>query len=95
MNAGAEAVAGRAFMKGVTVPQAMSAAFMARTIIMRTIIMRTIIMRNIRAANHREKAIAPGGADVVMRAMGMTGITGMNGANAVRLSVPPVPLCER
>ncbi len=90
MNAGAEAVAGRAFMKGVTVPQAMSAAFMARTIIMRT-----IIMRNIRAANHREKAIAPGGADVVMRAMGMTGITGMNGANAVRLSVPPVPLCER
>lgn len=82
MNVGAEAVADRAFMKGVTVLKAKSAAFM----------MRTIMMRAIRAANHRAKAIAPGGADVVMRAMGMTG---MNGANAVRLSVPPVPLCER
>lgn len=85
MNAGAGAVADRAFMKGVSVPKAkkaQGAAFMARTIMMRAIC----------AANHRAKAIAPGGVGIVMHAMGTTG---MNAANAVRRSVPPVPLCER
>ena len=85
MNVMAEAVAGGAFMKGVSVPKAKKAqgtAFMARTIMMRTT----------RAANHRAETIAPGGVVMVMRAIGMTGMTV---ANAVRLFVPPVPLCER
>ena len=79
MNVVAEAVAGRAFMKDVSVLKGMSAAFMARTIMMRTI----------RAAKHRVKALAPGGAGIVTRT------TGKSDANAARLSVPPVPHCDR
>lgn len=79
INVVAEAVAGRAFMKGVTMPKAMRPAFMARTIMMRTI----------RAANHQAKVLARGGAGIVMR------MIGKSDANAARLSVPPVPHCDR